>query len=712
MPQISQTIDCLLDGVPAGGPVAGTGHSRAVPNPTPLRDTPFSNLDADQQAAVEAPLGPLAILAGPGSGKTHTLVARMAHLAANGIDPAHMAALTHTQKAAGELRGRLGAVGLGAVTCSTIHALAWRQLRAHWMAIHPGSVPELLANPWGWVRDASVAERGAAQVDVAVVGEVLGEIEWARAQRLSPRQYAAAARKAGRSVTVPGPELTAIWRRYRERKTRAGVVDFGDVLELAAGLYDNPELAALLRAELTTFCCDEYQDVDPAQQHLLEVWLGPTGTFTVVGDPAQSIYLFKGAEPSLLTGFAGRWPGATIVELTVNYRSTAPIVTWVNRLADERRPLVSACGAGAAPELIVCGTEADEERALVAAIRRWRSAGILASEIAVLYRFNAAATRLEAALAGAGIGYHVSGAARFFDRPEVRGVLIPFGQAARATPMVDGPALLVATAVAQGHDRSLPPAGMGAVRQRWEAVEALCEIAAPLAGWEAIALLTELQARARAAQEPAADGVCLATVHAAKGREWDAVWVCGVAEGQFPSAYAKTGPQLREERNLAYVAVSRARSELVLSYARRRQNGWRQEPSRYLALLGHQVEGDLRPSRRSGAGDLAGGRSERPSRAVSSARPEPVRKRPACRKCGSELSSAAQRRVDLCGAACLDGELAARLAILRAWRADRAVALSVPILQVASERALFVLTVCGSDTPVPGLHPKAGRLPE
>jgi DNA helicase-2/ATP-dependent DNA helicase PcrA len=683
----------------------------------------LDDLDAAQRQAAAAPHAPLAIIAGPGSGKTRTAVARIAHLVERGdTTAAKVLALTHTTKAAGELKDRLRRVGCGAVTATTVHAAAWRLVRTHG-AVAGIDEPKLVSSTWGMLREA-LAQTGKRSADADVVSELSAELEWARANLLDANRYARAAKQAGRATSLDAATIASAWEAYASVKRREGVLDFADVLETAVLLMGDDGVARQVQAQYGSFFVDEYQDIDRAQQQVIEAWLGDRRTLTVAGDPEQAIFGFKGGDPSLLLGFEQRWPDATVVHLTRNYRSTPQVVQWVNALTLVKRPPLVGAGVGPKPQVVAAANEADEERRLVDRLHRWHREGVAWEEMAVLYRYNATAARLEAALTSGGVPHHVAGGARFFDRPEVRAVLVPFGARARSERGADGIATLVAAATSTGWDEAAPPQGLGAARQRWEAVAALVSLAREhYAGVDAGTLLGELQQRARDAHDLTPGGVTLATAHAAKGLEWDAVWVAGATEGQFPSAYAKTPAQLGEEQHLLYVAVSRSRRELVVSWSQRRQNNWRAEPSRFLPLLEGRT-GALagkpagaarnRAARPGTRGQHSGGSRDVSSRDVSSrdvsARDVEVAGL-SCEACGGRLSSLAARVAKRCSGACLSGDAAARHDRLVVWRAEQAAALGIAAKEIATDRALFTIAVTERTAGVVGLSLLAGTPP-
>lgn len=660
--------------------VAALGHNRLMSTAATRPVVDLELLDEPQREAAQAPLGPLAIIAGPGSGKTRTVVARIASLCAQGVDPTKVLALTHTQKAAGELRERLQEHGLSEVNCSTFHSAAWRVVRDNWQATGITGEAELIGSTWALMRQA--AKRALGATGEQYVPDLVSEIDWARAWRLQPDEYPSHAKQHGRSCAVEPKDVVKTWKAFEKAKA-PNQLDFADVIRLSEQVMQDPETARGVRQRWEVFFVDEYQDADRAQQAALEAWLGDRQSLTVCGDPEQSIFGFKGADPQLLLGFQEKWPNARVIHLVRNYRSTPGIVSWVNLATRTARPaLVSANSQGVDPMILAAGSEAEEERRLVHQLKEWQRSGTPYEEMAVLYRFNATSARLEAALAQAGVPYHVAGNQKFFDRPEIRSVLIPFGVQARSQPETQGALLLEAAARQGGWDPQSPPEGAGPARQRFEAISSLVAMAqSPSAPHDAMGLLRELQHRARQAHDLTPGGVTLATVHAAKGLEWDCVWVPGVVEGQLPSAYATSGPQLAEEQHLFYVAISRARRALVVSWAQKRHNNWSNNPSRFLDLVST-------PEPRSV------GSNKRP-RSSSAASAVPDFDLAGCSRCGTRLLGQAARVSKVCSSACLTGESLARYQRLVAWRAERSESLGRSQDKVASEKALFSAAVLG-----------------
>jgi DNA helicase-2/ATP-dependent DNA helicase PcrA len=334
------------------------------------------------------------------------------------------------------------------------------------------------------------------------------------------------------------------------------------------------------------FVVDEYQDVNPLQKLLLDTWLGGRDELCVVGDPNQTIYSFTGATPSYLTGFTAEFPGATVVRLVRGYRSTPQVVAVANQLAPAGAPLIAQRPAGPQPVLTQYRDDEDEAAGVAIGIRALIAARVPVREIAVLVRINADTERFERALAQAGVPYLVRGAERFYERPIVRQALVLLRGAARGESAGDPEARdplpssvrhvltgigFTAGVPAGGGGPSGSGPGRGAARERWESLAALAQLADDMHAARPDATLAdfaaELATRAELGHAPAVDGVTLASMHAAKGLEWDAVLLPGLVEGLMPIVHARTPDAIEEERRLLYVAVTRAREHLYLSWS-------------------------------------------------------------------------------------------------------------------------------------------------
>ena len=572
----------------------------ALPSPAALLDA----LDPDQRQVAEHLEGALCVLAGAGTGKTRAITYRIAHgVAVGAYQPAQVLAVTFTARAAGEMRSRLADLGVIGTQARTFHSAALRQLTYFWPTAIGGRRPEIEKFKGRLVGTA--AHRLGLSTDRALIRDLSAEVEWAKVTMTLPEDYAQKA-AALRRDPPGGLELATIAQvlaTYEEAKTERGVIDFEDVLLLMVGiLLDREDIADQVRGQYKHFVVDEYQDVSPLQQRLLDLWLGRRRQLCVVGDVSQTIYSFTGATPGFLTGFASRYSGARTVRLSRDYRSTPQIVSLANRVLSRSRrgggALVLPAGAvelvaqrpsGPAVHFKDYEDDVAEAASVVEQVGRLRSSGVPLSEIAVLYRTNSQSEAIERALSDAGIGYLVRGGERFFERDEVKRAVVMLRAAARTeranlTGDVGADARMV---LGREGWSEQPPAPRGAVRERWDSLNAIVELADELGskrGADLDGLVAELGERAAAQNAPTVEGVTLSSLHAAKGLEWDAVLLVGVSEGLLPISLAEGPAAIEEERRLLYVGVTRAREYLVISYARARNAGGRasRKPSRFL----------------------------------------------------------------------------------------------------------------------------------
>src|SRR6266700_3756823 len=544
----------------------------------------LAELDPEQREVAVAARGPVCVLAGAGTGKTRAITYRIAYAALSGtVDPAHVLALTFTVRAAGELRGRLRQLGVGQVRASTIHAAALRQLNYFWPRVVGGRPPQLIDSKAGLVREAAKRVRVRLDGTPGVLADTAAEIEWAKVIQVRPDGYAAAAAAAGRSAAAGAENLAAVYTAYEELRRERHLIDFESVLELTAAiLIDSRTAADQVRDIFRHFVVDEFQDVNPLQKLLLEAWLGDRDDLCVVGDPNQVIYSFTGATSAYLTGFTAEFPAATVVRLVRDYRSTPQVVSVANQLVRSASPLAAQRPPGPRPVFIEYPDDPAEAAGLAHRVGTLMKAGVPAREIAILVRVNADTERFELALAEAGLPYVIRGAERFYDRPVVRQALVLLRGAARGEAAGDSGDSLPASVrhVLTGIGLTpRPPPGGSTTRENWESLAAIAQLADDMHAARPEATLAdfsaELTLRADLGQAPAVDGVTLASMHAAKGLEWDAVLLPGLVEGLMPIVYARTAEALEEERRLLYVAVTRAREHLCLSWSSARAAGGR-----------------------------------------------------------------------------------------------------------------------------------------
>jgi DNA helicase II / ATP-dependent DNA helicase PcrA len=639
----------------------------------------LAGLDPEQRRAVTAPAGPVCILAGAGTGKTRAITHRIAHRVVTGeVEARHVLAVTFTARAAGQLRERLALLGAAGVQARTFHAAALRQVRYFAPRLLEGrEMPEVVESKARLVTLA--AARAGLRADRTTARDLAGEIEWAKANLVEPGEYAVAAAKAARDIPFEAAKVADVYTAYEELKRSRGMIDFEDMLRTAVwGIEEHPDVAAQVRAQYRHLVVDEFQDVNPLQHRLLQAWLGGREDLTVVGDASQTIYSFTGATSAYLLEFPRRYREAMVVRLVRDYRSTPQVVGLANAVirqarGEQARLRVALQGQrppGPEPDLRVFGDEAAEASAVAARCAELIAGGTAPREIAVLFRTNAQSQAYEEALAEAGVPAVVTGAERFFDRAEVRQAMVALRAGQRSTQAgTPLPEAVTDALAAVGWQPDAPPGG-GAARERWEALAALVTLAAETPEATLADFHAELARRAAIQHSPTVDGVTLASLHSAKGLEWEAVFLVGLAEGTLPTTYARTDEAVEEERRLLYVGITRARQWLWLSYGLARSPGGRaRRPCRFLPQL---------TGAGGGAGGAAGGRRTRAARVV------------ACRICGATLLAGVDRKLGRC-ATCpsdRDEELYERL---REWRRTVAAEQDVPAYVVFTDATLVAL---------------------
>jgi len=548
----------------------------ALPTPSRHPDELLADLDPSQREAVTTDAAPLAILAGAGAGKTRVLTRRIAWRArTERIEAAHVLAVTFTRKAAGELKSRLAALGVGTgVAAGTIHSIALAQVRRH--AAELGRTPPVVLDRKARILMPLIGGRGAAARVAA--GELASEIEWAKARLVTPEQYVAAVTRSPRAPSRPASEIADLYARYEREKRSRGLVDFDDLLWMCAEtLEQDTAFAASQRWRFRHLFVDEFQDVSPAQLRLLQRWLGDRTDLCVVGDPDQAIYAFAGAEAGILTSFGQRFRGGYVVRLDRNYRSTPQIVGAAEALladAGPSRPRRHAVrGAGSTPTVTAYESEDAEAASIAARLREVQATGIAWSEMAVLYRTNAQSAAFEEALSRAAIPLRVRGDGRFLERPEVRAALDTLRRsvaAAPGRPFSDALTDLESDAEAGGTSDEQ--------RTHVHAVARLGrEYADTEGGTGSIDGFLDFLTASLKGETPETGGdvVELLTFHRAKGLEFHTVFVTGLERGLVPISHADTPPERAEERRLLYVALTRAEHTLHLSYAKQRTLGQR-----------------------------------------------------------------------------------------------------------------------------------------
>ncbi|MBK4148298.1 ATP-dependent DNA helicase UvrD2 [Corynebacterium macginleyi] len=642
----------------------------------------LSLLDEDQRRAATAPRGPVCILAGAGTGKTRTITYRIANMVDQGfVNPQRVLAVTFTARAAGEMRDRLRMMGVAGVQAQTFHAAARRQLKYFWPQV-AGDLPwTLVDNKFPLV--ARAVRSVGLDNSKDMIRDVLAEIEWAKSALVSPEDYASVIAETDRTAPADAAKVAEAFRRYEKAKATPDMMhlDFDDLLMHIAGAIENvPAIAETFREQYRTFVVDEYQDVTPLQQRVLSAWLGDRDDLTVVGDANQTIYSFNGASPEYLLNFSRSYPDGTIVKLQRDYRSTPQVTDLANRVigkatgraAGTRLELQGMREPGPEPTFKAYESEENEAQEVAGQVLTLLNQGVPASEIAILYRINAQSEQFEQALADAGVVYQVRGGEGFFRRPEIVEAIRVLIAATRRDDLPEDPVAVARAAFVELGLSAIEPQGAQA-RERWQSLNALVglieKIVESTPAIDLNGVLGELRRRSTDKQAPAMEGVTLATVHAAKGLEWDAVFLVGLSEKLMPINHAiKAGDeQIEEERRLFYVGITRAREHLALSWALAKTAGSRasRERTRFLDGIAPGVE----PS----AGSV---RSRRPKR---------------CRVCSGVLETPAEKvigRHEDCEGNGNDNVFSA----LRSWRAQVAREEKVPAYVIFTDATLQAIS--------------------
>lgn len=556
-------------------------------------DDLLSSLDEEQLAAAEALHGPLVILAGAGSGKTRTVTHRIAHGVATGVfDPRRTMALTFTTSAAAELGRRLESLETGPVATRTFHSAALRQLRYFWPDAIGGAIARIAPSKRPLVSEALTSCGESA--NQAVVRSVAAEIEWCKSANLTADSY------RGRPEGPPlDPAIFAkAFRTYEDVKSRHGVIDFEDVLLITIGLLESrSDIREEVRRTYRWFTVDEFQDVSPLQMRLLNLWLGRSTDVCVVGDPAQSIYRFAGADSDLLTGFSQQFPDAQVVRLHRSYRCDAPIVDAANRVASQIPQALTlasvSAGDPSAVQVLSFPDEESEARGVAEEIAALLRNGRPPSAIACLYRTHAQSIALQAGLQQADVDYCSRGSDRFFDRPEVREALTRLRGGARVASPGSARDAVEEVMTAMGVTST---SGSATERDRMESLRALLGLAQEFDSVKE--LIADLDRRESTRLAPPPNAVTLMTLHAAKGLEWSTVFITGTVEGLLPLATERGPADLDEERRLFYVGVTRAAHRLVITWPRHRARGGAASSlSRFVTdMKGANIESVGRPS--------------------------------------------------------------------------------------------------------------------
>ena len=552
---------------------------------------PLAGLDEQQKIVATSFDGPLCVLAGAGTGKTRALTHRIAYGIAEGkFLPESVLALTFTTKAAAEMGHRLRGLGVEGVATRTFHSAALRQLQHFWPEITGGYLPDIVASKGRII--AGALEGLKISLDTAVLRDIAGDIEWRKVQGYSLEEYREhrPARAGGLPGSLSLEVMLSIHERYESLKDEQSRIDFEDVLLACAGMLEEETRARdRIQAQYGVFLVDEYQDVSPIQQRLLDAWLGKREDLVVVGDASQTIYTFAGASSSYLLDFATRYPTASVITLERNYRSSADIVQAANHVISGRPGAVVLRARDSPSTPIrrhIAASDQREADYIAQSIHNLLEQGRSGDDIAILTRFGAQSLLLETALASKGLSTRVQGAKDYFEQPHIQRAVMEIRGAAVAG--VEGELATVVDDILHGIGfDGTPPDHAGAERSKYEDLLALRNLARSAdPSTTVMEFSTMLTTRKSAGDSPSVGAITISTVHSAKGREWPVVFMMGLAEGLFPISYATTDAAIEEERRLFYVGITRAREELVLSMGERsKETSPLRELSRFVSGL-------------------------------------------------------------------------------------------------------------------------------
>jgi DNA helicase-2/ATP-dependent DNA helicase PcrA len=541
-------------------------------------------LDGDQREVALATRGPVCVIAGAGTGKTRAITHRIAYAAAIGtMDPSKVLALTFTARAAGEMRTRLRSLGVPTVAARTVHSAALKQLIYFWPTVFGGRTPDLMNSKTPFLTEAVNRADLAGEIRITsreTMRDIATEIEWAKVSQVAPIDYLDQVNARSMKPRVKAEHIAAIYVAYESLKKQELAIDFEDVLLLtSAMLEEERSVRERVQDQYRYFTVDEYQDISPIQQRLINAWLGSRKDICVVGDPAQTIYSFAGATPVFLNTFTQRFPEAEVIRLSTGYRSTPEITFAANALlrnSSMGQELTASNDHGLHPSVDGYKDESGEIAGILSQITALLSEGTAPQEIAILARTNSQLKGVERAMNSKGLPYQVRSTERFFERQDVRDFLKQVRQAS-----------VLPTEGATWIDELRTIAQPYLTGESIDGIAALLHLGRELDSDDGFTpktlrgFLREVEDRVTQNNPPTMPVVTLATLHAAKGLEWERVFLMGASEGILPLETGSTGTSdavVAEERRLFYVGMTRAKVDLHISY--------RGLPSRFLKESG------------------------------------------------------------------------------------------------------------------------------
>ena len=651
----------------------------------------LAGLDAQQREVALAVSGPVRVLAGAGTGKTRAITHRIAYSVATGSSEAERTlALTFTNRAAGEMRHRLRGLGVQGAQVRTFHAAALRQLRFFWPQLSRTAFPELMSSKAPIV--ARALSHCKVDSDTALVRDVSGDLEWCKSNMMD----SALIHKAKRDFAIDVATLAKVMDSYETLKKDRNLLDFDDILMLmSAAIRSRPDIATAVHSAYRWFTVDEFQDVNPLQKSVLDLWVGERDDLCVVGDPSQTIYSFTGASSKYLLDFVKTYPSATQIELVRCYRCSPEIVKMANAVinGDTRTKalvLRSQQESGVVPRISTYADDHDEAENVAQSIKELIDSGTAAADIAILFRINAQSAEYETALTNLDIPLVLRGTERFFERPEVKSALTLLRGDAKNSGLSPTNLAEHVRDVLSGTGWSpQAPRGSGAVREKWESLLALMTMAEETDPNTSLSdFIADLDARASVEHAPTADAVTLASIHSAKGLEWPVVFLVGCSEGLLPLSYADSEDGVDEERRLAYVGITRAARILEVSWGRSRAPGGKATRSLSRFFV-HAPQGSAGASVDGVNGGLGlDGSVVRGSSQVTHSRkrtgPKP------CRVCGKGLVTPSERTIGRCQK-CPGEPNEMIFESLRAWRKEKSFEKNVPAYIVFTDATLTAM---------------------
>ena len=541
-------------------------------------------LDEDQRTVALATRGPVCVIAGAGTGKTRAITHRIAYAAAIGtMEPSKVLALTFTARAAGEMRTRLRSLGVPTVAARTVHSAALKQLIYFWPTVFGGRTPDLMNSKTPFLTEAVNRADLTGEIRITsreTMRDIATEIEWAKVSQVAPIDYLDQVNARQMKPRVKAEHIAAIYVAYESLKKQELAIDFEDVLLLTSAMLEEERtVRERVQDQYRYFTVDEYQDISPIQQRLINAWLGSRKDICVVGDPAQTIYSFAGATPVFLNTFTQRFPEAEVIRLSTGYRSTPEITFAANALlrnSSMGQELTASNDHGLHPSVDGYSDESGEIAGILSQITTLLSEGTAPQEIAILARTNSQLKGVERAMNSKGLPYQVRSTERFFEPQDVRDFLKQVRQAS-----------VLPTEGATWIDELRTIAQPYLTGESIDGIAALLHLGRELDSDDGFTpktlrgFLREVEDRVTQNNPPTMPVVTLATLHAAKGLEWERVFLMGASEGILPLETGSTGTSdsvVAEERRLFYVGMTRAKVDLHISY--------RGLPSRFLKESG------------------------------------------------------------------------------------------------------------------------------